>query len=199
MRPLSLHQRAELYNRRYRNLLPLTVGPLGEKPFVYGYWFCGGGNVSPFYGSYQIEYLERIETLFPDADKIVHLFSGSLPASPKYTRVGKDFTGAYKSDLEIDAHELSSYLPFRPDLIYADPPYSEEDSEHYKCAMVNRTRVLDECGTVLQPGGYVVWQDQALPVFSNKTLLLVGGIAYIRSTGNRFRVVSIFQKPANSK
>lgn len=193
--PITLQQRAEFFNKAFPQLLPLTVNFTDGKPFLYGWWFVGGGNVSDFYGSYQIEYLKRIETLFPDKTKVVHLFSGSLPPSEKYLRVGIDPTGQYKADLEIDAHQLSSHLPFHPDLIYADPPYSIEDSEHYKCGEVNRPKVVSECALILQPGGFLVWMDQALPVFSNDEIRLVGGIAYIRSTGNRFRVVCLFQKP----
>ena len=54
---------------------------------------------------------------------------------------------------------------------FADPPYSIEDSEHYANAMVDRKKVLSECAIVLRPGGYVVWIDQALPVFANEELL----------------------------
>ncbi len=199
MKPLTLRQRAQLYNQTFPQLLPLAVAHTNGKEFLYGHWFTGGGNVSSFYGSYQVEYLKRITSLFQDATKVVHLFSGSLPPSKDYVRVGIDPTGQYRSDLEIDAEKLSSFLPFKPDLIYADPPYSQEDAEHYKISLVNRERVLDECGLVLQPGGFVVWLDQALPVFSNARLALVGAIGYIRSTSNRFRVISLFRKPANIK
>lgn len=202
MKPLTLHQRAALYNAAYPHLMPLVIGHLAGRPFMHGFWFTGGGNVSSFYGSYQTEYLERIMTMFDDCrgqTEMVHLFSGSLPASKDYVRVGKDGTGEYKSDYQIDAHELSSHLPFAPSFIMADPPYSAEDSEHYKCSMVNRPVIVDQCARVLRPGGWLAWQDQALPTFSNDRLRWVGGIAYIRSTGNRFRLVSFFQKPANAK
>lgn len=200
MKPYSLQQRCDLYTTAFPDVLPLYVGRHANRPFVTGFWFCGGGNVSTFYGSYQVEYLKRVSSMFPDCvgqREVLHLFSGSLPPSRDYVRVGKDFTGEYKADLEIDAHSLSSHLPFNPSLIYADPPYSEEDSEHYKCAMVNRAKILDECGKVLRPGGFVVWLDQALPIFSNDNLNMVGCISYIRSTANRFRCVVLFQKPAN--
>lgn len=206
MKPYTLAQRADSYNTAYSHLgppnTPFSLTQRGPKSFIFAFWFLGGstGNVSDFYGSYQTEYLNRIQTMFLDCEgknECVHLFSGSLPPSPKYTRVGQDPTGQYKSDFECDAHKLSSFLPFKPSLIYADPPYSKEDSEHYQNSMVNRPRIVEECGLVLKPGGFLIWMDQALPVFSNNLLNFVGGIAYIRSTGNRFRLVSIFQKPAN--
>lgn len=195
MKPLTIPQRATLYNKAYPQLLPLSTGIHAGRIFVSGFWFVGGGNVSGFYGSYQTEYLERITSIFPDASSVVHLFSGSLPPSDAYVRVGIDYTGKHKSDLEIDAHQLSSYLPFKPDLIYADPPYSKEDAEHYQSGDLNRAKIVEECAAVLQPGGFLVWMDQALPVFSNDVIRMVGCISYIRSTGNRFRCVVLFQKP----
>lgn len=202
MKPYTLHQRAAFFNEAFPQLMPLVIGKMADRPFVHGLWFTGGGNVSSFYGSYQTAYLERILSMFPDCvgqTEMVHLFSGSLPPSKDYVRVGNDFTGAYQSDYKIDAHELSSHLPFAPSFIMADPPYSAEDSEHYQCSMVNRPAVVDQCARVLRPGGWLVWQDQALPTFSNDRLRWVGAISYIRSTGNRFRVVCLFQKPANQK
>lgn len=201
---LTLFQRADLYNRKYPNTPPLKVCNWdrggANLPFIYGFWFTGGQRHSEFYGSYHIEYLERIYTMFPEikgAKNVVHLFSGSLPASPDYTRVGIDPSGkGTTADIIGNAESLSSFLPFHPQIIYADPPYSvQEAKEEYKFeSLVNGSRVLDECGSVLQPGGYVVWLDQMLPVFSNKLLRLVGVISYVRSTGNRFRCICIFQK-----
>jgi len=189
MKPISLYERANLFSTVFPKLPPLQY----HDEMLYGFWFLGGARHSSFYGSYHTNYLERIQALFPDATKVLHLFSGSLPPG-NYTRVGIDNTGKYKPDIQGDAENLASFLPFKPDLIYADPPYSQEDAEHYKIGLVNRPRVVEECATVLQPGGYLVWLDQVLPVFSNESLNLVGMIGYIRSTGNRFRCVSIFRK-----
>jgi len=204
MKPLSIHQRAALYNRAYANLSPLSVhlcqASNYKKPFLYGIWFLGGGgNVSGFYGSYSNAYLDRILSMFPDAERVLHLFAGSMPASSEYLRCGLDPTGEYKYEIKWDAEQLSSCVKVRnyqPDLIFADPPYSVEDMQHYKNEhLVNRPKVVSECAAVLAPGGYLVWLDQVLPVFSNDELSLVGIIGYIRSTGNRFRCINIFQKP----
>lgn len=201
MKTLTLHQRVAYYNTSFPPP-PLVVSRLANKEFLHGFWFLGGAraNGSQFYGAYSEEYLKRVTSLFPDATKVLHLFSGSLPFSQNYTRVGIDPTGLGKTaDIVGNAENLSSFLPFKPDIVYADPPYSVQESEdEYGVPLVNRNRVLDECSIVLQPGGYIVWLDQFLPLFSNNKLTLVGGIAYIRSTGNRFRLVSIFRKPANA-
>jgi ParB family chromosome partitioning protein len=194
---LSLRDRAMAYNQAFSHLGPpntdLFYSNKNDREFITGFWFVGGANISELYGSYQIEYLKRIESLFPDAIKVIHLFVGSLPPSEKYLRVGLP-QGETKPDIECDAHYLSSKLPFKCDLVYADPPYSVEDSEHYQNSMVNRERILEECALVLNDNGYVVWIDQALPIFKNELLSFVGAIGYIRSTANRFRIVSIFRK-----
>ncbi len=202
LQPLALRERALAYNKSFSHLwnqqLVCFVNPKAPtEQYIVGHWFVGGGNISDFYGSYQVEYLKRIVTLFPDIvgkQEIVHLFSGSIPVCPNYTVVGL-VDADNMPDVICDAHNLSSGLGFSPSLIYADPPYSIEDSEHYANAMVNRERVISECAVVLKPGGFLVWLDQALPIFASNELELVGAISYIRSTGNRFRVISIFRKP----
>ena len=196
-KPLSLRDRAMLYNKAFEHLGPpnteLYYSNKNSREFITGLWFLGGGNISEIYGSYNSEYLKRINSLFPDLKQVVHLFVGNLPPSPNYVRVGLR-EGESKPDIECDAHALSSHLPFKADIIFADPPYSVEDSEHYSNAMVNRQRVLEECALSLAEGGYVVWLDQGLPVFRNELLEWVGAISYIRSTANRYRVATIFRK-----
>jgi hypothetical protein len=60
--------------------------------------------------------------------------------------------------------------------------------------MIQRNRVLAECVTVLQLGGFVVWLDQVLPMFRKSTLHLCGAIGVVRSTNHRFRVAAFFRK-----
>lgn len=199
---LSLRERSIAYTNTFSHLgppnTPLFYVHKDGREFIHGFWFVGGGNISDFYGSYQVEYLKRINSLFPDIKgktEVVHLFSGSIPLCMDYTVVGLPDHNEHRPDIICDAHNLSSGLPFQPSLIFADPPYSIEDSEHYADSMVNRAKVMSECAIVLQPGGYLVWLDQAMPTFSNDELQFVGAIGYIRSTGNRFRMITIFRKP----
>lgn len=200
MRPLTLTQRAEAFNTTYPHLPAqrlFTAHDEAGKPFIVGAWFLGGGNISDFYGAYQVEYLKRINAIFADCkgkQETVHLFAGSIPISADYTVVGLP-DGDYRPEFECDAQELSSHLRFRPSLILCDPPYEEGANGQYAICEVNRSRVVSECARILRPGGFLVWMDQGLPVFSNNEIRLVGLISYIRSTGNRFRAVSIFQRP----
>jgi len=44
-------------------------------------WMLGNNysNHSAYYGAYAPQYLRRVLSMFPDAKKTLHLFSGSLP------------------------------------------------------------------------------------------------------------------------
>lgn len=159
-------------------------------------WLCGvwilGNDYkgTAFYGSYPPNYVKRVMSLFPDAERVLHLFSGSLPSGP-YVRF--DING--QGDVTGDAHKLSSYFkPGQFDLILGDPAYSHEDSEHYGQPLIQRNTVLKECATILEPGGFLVWLDQVLPMFKKDTFHLCGAIGIVRSTNHRFRVASFFRK-----
>ena len=145
---------------------------------------------SGFYGAYPPAYGRRVMSLFPDAKRVLHLFSGSLPKGD-YVR----FDLRKRADVKGDAHELGKHFGAGAfDLILADPPYSVEDAKRYGTPMVDRKKCLSEAGKVLTPGGFIVWLDTVLPMFTKREFNLVGLIGMVRSTNHRFRVVSIFQK-----
>lgn len=185
--------RAANYNQEFRRYpgSALTVSPSG---FISGVWLLGNSyKGSGFYGAYPPQYLKRVTALFPDAKKVMHLFSGSLPRSEEYLCVDlKDSTGRRG----VDAHYLSSQFQHKTfDLIYADPPYSKAAAARYGFPMINRRMVLQECAKVLQPGGYVVWLDTVWPMVAKNYLKLVGTIAILRSQNHIVRCCFIMQKP----
>lgn len=187
MKNYSLKERSEFYSKAFPSWPPLRA----DGRWIDGVWLLGNDykNQTRFYGAYPPAYLKRMASLFPDAKSVLHLFSGSLPASPKYVRF--DMRNA---DVIGDAHHLSSYFKRKFDLIYCDPPYSVEDCDHYQCSMVKRNVILRECVKVMQRGGFIVWLDQVLPMFKKSELLMCGVIGVVRSTNHRFRVATIFKK-----
>jgi 16S rRNA G966 N2-methylase RsmD len=98
-------------------------------------------------------------------------------------------------DMIGDAENLSNYFnPSTFEIIYADPPYSEEDARNYGFPLINRNKVIKEAYKVLIPGGFLVWLDQVFPMYRKVDYKLVGTINIIRSTNHRVRDVFIFQK-----
>jgi len=182
MKDYSLKERAEFYARTFPNF----PAPRADDRWLDTIWVLGNNyKGNGYYGAYPPNYVRRITSMFPDAERTLHLFSGSLPDGD-YFKFDKD-TG--------DAHHLSNYFEPRTfDFIMADPPYSAEDAEHYGTPMIKRNTVLRECKNVLEVGGYIVWLDQVLPMFRKDELHLCGLIGIVRSTNHRFRVASIFRK-----
>lgn len=187
MQNKTLVERAELYHQAFPNYPPLRA----DQRWIDGMWIMGNNyRGTGFYGSYPPQYLARMNSMFPDAEQVLHLFSGSLPKG-NYVRLDN----RQDADVHGEANQLSTlFSPETFDLIFADPPYSIEDAEHYGAPMINRNEVLKQCAIVLKPEGYVVWLDQVLPMFSKQNLHLCGVIGVVRSTNHRFRVASIFKK-----
>lgn len=185
---LTLKDRANFYSEKFPKFPPLRV----DDRWIDGMWIMGNNyHTSGYYGAYPHGYLNRITSLFPDCKKVLHLFAGSL-VKGDYTRF--DIKPEF-ADVVGDASKLSSYFNKKTfDLIYADPPYSVEDCEHYGTCMINRNKVLKECVSILKVGGFIVWLDQVLPMFRKDELQMIGVIGMVKSTNHRFRVITIFQR-----
>lgn len=197
--PLS--SRARFYNHAFARYPGSRLA--ATDTFLSGVWILGNNyKGSGFYGAYPPGYLSRIGALFPDAERVMHLFSGSLVPGD-YVRV--DIKGS--PDVYADAHKLKNTFAadiHRPkigpfDLIIADPPYSKADAVRYDTPMIHRKRVLEECSKVLEPGGFVVWLDTVWPMIAKKHLVLVGAIGILRSQNHRSRFTYIMQKPGRIK
>jgi hypothetical protein len=143
-------------------------------------------------------------SMFPDAERVLHLFSGSLTKAqlddlhgPDVVHRRFDINPEMEPDIVGNAEELSQSFPDTRgafDLILADPPYSQEDAMRYGTIMVKRNKVFAEAAKVLAPGGHMIWLDQVLPMFRKIEMHLWGVIGVVRSTNHRFRVASIFER-----
>lgn len=173
---------------------PASVPTVGADGRLQGIWILGNDyrNKTVYWGAYPPNYLARVNALFPDAERVLHLFSPSPPAGD-YTRF--DLRRDVECDVRGDATKLSTYFPNRTfDLIHADPPYTDEDAAHYGTPPLSRNAVVREVYKILEPGGYLVWLDQVLPMYRKAELELAGVIGLVRSTNHRFRCVVIFRR-----
>jgi hypothetical protein len=157
---------------------------------IVGLWVMGNNYTtkSSLYGAYPHGYLARIYAMFPIiSGKSLHLFSGSLPESDEYDKV--DY------NVGLDAETMGDVLPHgHYERIYADPPYSVEDCDHYGCCMVKRNKVFGECTKIMKQGGILVWLDQVLPQYRKADFKVIARIGMVKSTNHRFRVITIFER-----
>jgi len=187
---LSIEERAELYNKAFPKFPPLRIW----NGRIEDIWFLGQNyrSRSTYYGSYPGNYLKRIQVLFPEPSPTLHLFSGSLP---KGNYILFDRKADLNPDVVGSAEHLSHYFSdYKFGIIFADPPYSIEDAEHYGCTLIKRNTVIDECWKVLLPGGVLIWLDQVWPQYSKAKWKLYGKIGIEISTNHRARSVTILQK-----
>jgi len=192
----SLKDRAGFYNSTFGKKYPDSRLMVSSR-WISGTWITGNNyRGSGYYGSYPPGYLKRISTLFPELErkkvKVLHLFSGSIEPG-NYIRF--DLNEEVEADVYGDAHELSTHFdPGTIDIIFADPPYSNECALHYGKPMVKRNTVIIECAKVLKMGGFCVWMDQAPPQYRKQFFNWCGAISIWRSTMHRVRGVLIFKK-----
>ena len=175
------------YHKTFHKFPPTLMNSNNQ---ITGLWVMGNNYTtkSNLYGAYPHGYLQRIYTMFPLVPgKSLHLFSGSLPDSPDYDKV--DY------NVGIEAEKMSDILPHNfYERVYADPPYSIEDCEHYGCCMIKRNVVFKECFKIMKQGGVLIWLDQVLPNYKKTEFKVIARIGMVKSTNHRFRVVTIFQK-----
>jgi hypothetical protein len=224
---LTIAERAAVYNRSFPQFPASHLHVVQEqgRDVLYGLWLLGNDyrTSSTLYGSYPKGYLERVGALFPDVHQPpLHIFSGSLPASPDYIRV--DVHPGRRPDICASVYDLEGVFAERDLakrwLVFGDPPYSEEDAIEYGTAMVDRRRALAAIATITRPGGHLVWLDTVWPMHRKENWLTVGRlfvdelvegdqgtsapddlttvarIGLVRSTNHRVRLISIFERQA---
>jgi hypothetical protein len=159
-----------------------------------GTWIMGNDYrvKSEFYGGYPATYLARVQALFRDKKRTLHLFSGrvDIETFPGDTvDINDDLNPTYVDDAQtLERVPLEDY-----DLVLADPPYSQEDADHYMTSTIKRNVVMRALAR-LPAGAHVVWLDQVLPMWRKDTFDLAGCVGIVKSTNHRFRVMCIFRR-----
>jgi hypothetical protein len=178
----------------YRRLIG-TPYLVHENGWTAGTWVMGNryGKRTDYYGAYQDNFLKRVDALFPDRRRVLHLFSGEVD------------TAAFPGDtLDISPQRNPTYccnaetcegVPLADyDFVLGDPPYSESDAEHYGAPMVSRNKVIRALSAGLRPGARIAWLDQVYPMYSKTLLKPEALIGISGSTNHRFRVLAVFRR-----
>lgn len=200
--------RARLYSRAFPDRPALHF----NNGWVTGTWAIGAcyKNPNKLYGAYPYGYLERVHSMFPDARKILHVFSGGMTVEHAFLPVRANFPPVSPVTIELvdmhgpdegryptwqgDVTAMPEEWADRFDLVLADPPYSAADAVKYDCPAPNRAKVMRELHRVTANGGNLVWLDQVWPMHRKDMWKTWGHIGLVRSTNHRMRLVSMFQK-----
>ncbi len=168
---------------------------IAEDGRVVGTWIMGNDYrvKSGYYGGYPAGYLRRIAALFPDRERVLHVFSGRVDVSAMPGET-VDCNAAIGADYVADAHDLSAVPLHLYDLVLCDPPYSVEDAERYQTTMVRRNVVMRSLARGMRGGARVVWLDQVLPMYRKDEWTIEAVIGMVKSTNHRFRVTTIFRR-----
>jgi hypothetical protein len=193
---MQLQQRIDHYVKETRFPRSLFVSEDGR---IVGTWIMGNDYrvQTGYYGGYPAGYLRRIRALFPDKERVLHLFSGKvdLAALPGDT---VDINVELQPTFVDDAQSLANVPLERYDLILADPPYSIEDAERYQTTMVKRNSVMRALQRAAA-GTHIVWLDQVLPMYRKDAFAVDAVIGMVKSTNHRFRVVTVFRRLSESQ
>ncbi len=205
---VTLHDRCIAYTRafpQWPDSWPY-VSPTGR--WVYGHWYIGSlfRNETRYYGAYPRTYAARVRALFPEVRSdahVLHLFSGSLPKG-RYTRLDNrpEPMPGIRPELVGNVYDLTALLAARRvqtpiKLIMADPPYSAEDSAKYEQRPLDRARAMRSIAAAVEPGTQLAWLDTQVPMYRADQWQCWGDIDVFRSTNQRRRSVTLFERKAS--
>jgi SAM-dependent methyltransferase len=178
---------------RVHHRYPMTVR---DKGWVYGVWYCGTAwDRVKLYGQYPPTFLARALALFPQAQDVLHIPSGTIEGNG--VTVDRMVDDVRKPMIVADA----GALPFRGetfDLVLSDPPYSREDSAKYGCPPWPQKKAMAEAHRVLRVGGHLGVLHLRYPSYRRKDWELVGLIAVVTGFQRATRIFSLFEKRAPS-
>jgi len=159
----TMQDRVRLYQERF----PRWPAPQAVGDSLYGV-FAIGNNYSRkkgYPGEYPRTYLDRIRALFPETP-LLHLFSGSIEPDSEHGIYCVDADATTPADYHIRAADIGSYWTKEFAVVLADPPYDKALSPEYAVERPDKIKVISAISEVIRPGGYLVWLDTRMPIWS---------------------------------
>jgi hypothetical protein len=165
-------------------------------------------NGARYYGSFPSGFLPRARALLgvgPD-DAVLHVCSGRA-GEHLFGGFGRndrtvDIDRSLKPDFVMDVREeLPPYGRTGWPAILADPPYTEDDADHYTSGRERLPQagpLLARCLQYVRPGGRVGFLHYVFPRPPRNllayTVRLVAVVGVIAGYDNRMRAFSVFEK-----
>lgn len=172
---MNWDQRIANYERA--TSLPASLFVSGNGQIV-GTWVMG--NCYGKEGDYPAGYVRRVRSLFPDKQRVLHVYSDGREQLP----------GEYARTLRA----LSRQPVEKFDLVLCDPPYSRESPNSLSNPKVQRQKTASVLADRLAEGSYIAWLDQIFPSYRRDQLEVEALIGVIRSANHRVRALTIFRK-----
>jgi hypothetical protein len=190
---LTPPERVANYERDRRRHSFNSIAPSGRR--FGGDWEIGN-NYSKrvvYYGAYHGDLLRRIAALFPEKQRVLHLFSGMvdlgvLPGDTLDIRPELNPTWCVNAET-CEGVPLEVY-----DLVVADPAYDLEAAAKYGTPMPSRNKVMLQALPRLSSGAHVVWVDIRKPMYRKAVFMLEGSIGVTGSTNHRCRHLWIWRR-----
>lgn len=176
-------------------------------------WILARSKVK-YYGAYPAGFLERARALLGVTmqDPVLHVCAGRVDKYPFRGGFGKndyrlDADPAMQADFIVDVNDATRF-PRNPEslkghwpAILMDPPYTQEDHEHYdaagQVALPNPHALLALALQRVRPGGRVGMLHYILPrppkIPETK---FIACVTVVVGFGNRLRCYSVFERRA---
>jgi hypothetical protein len=185
---------------RFANLERVTRRPsylnLERDGWVIGGWVLGNSYKRrvPYHGAYPGNLLRRIDAVFFDRQRVLHVFSGMVDtgAFPGDTL---DINPAVNPTYCVDAETCEGVPLAQYDFALCDPPYTDADAAIYGTRPISRSQVLRTLIYGIRPGGFVVWLDEVTPSYKKDwPIKWEAFIAISTSRGHRTRALFVYRK-----
>lgn len=195
---LSPLERAKVFTSTYPGYCPLIV----HNQRLYSTWVLGAlysrvkafdlGPNTRYYGSFPYSMKERIYALFPDCQKVAHLFSGTVRDLGTVTY---DINPTLHPTICDDIRNIARHEELKEiDLFIADPPYDASDFEKYEQKPFPKAKAISDIGMVAKPDSYLVWLDTRVPMYNKRTWELLGYVGIVVSTNTRMRCFTLLHR-----
>ena len=146
---------------------------------------------------YHRDLLPRLLALFPDRDRLLHVFSGLIPPSEEYDtldidpRVNPTFCCDFQGELP--------YAPETYDLVIIDLDLEGVLTHGRNGALVRRNvirpdSVKNNFVKSICPGGYGIWIDTMFPPVPKEVMLHCGMLSFYPSSFRAGRAAHVFRK-----
>ena len=171
--------------------------PSSQRKYYRDIW-CLGPNGTGYPGGFPQGLIPLVLRRWNGTKKLM-LFSGSFHERGWET---VDIKPETKPSFVMNAEELPDEWTEKFDLVFADPPYSEEESlELYNLPYFNIFKLMNEMARVTEPGGHMIFLHRLIPqVFPGqnthfKRMKIVGVIGIFTISGiTNLRALTVWEK-----